>query len=130
MPSVMQMTSGTRGVERFENGVRGIRRRHENQRRIRAGLANRIRDRVEHRHVKVLGASLAGRHARDHFGAVLDHLLRVEAAFAPGEALHDDARLFVDENAHDSEVEEAKDAEDVKEHTSSHQNFLHSFHRL
>jgi hypothetical protein len=28
-------------------------------------------------------ASLARSHARDHFGAVLDHLLRMEAAFAP-----------------------------------------------
>ena len=38
MPSVMQMTSGNLGVERFENGVRGIWRRNENHRGVRAGL--------------------------------------------------------------------------------------------
>jgi hypothetical protein len=42
----------------------------------------------------------------------------VKAAFAPGEALHDDAGFFIDKDAHDSDVEEAKDAEDVKERST------------
>src|SRR5579863_5005815 len=45
-------------------------------------------------------ATLAGRYAGDDFRAVVDHLLRVEAAFAAGEALDENARLFVDEDAH------------------------------
>jgi len=55
---------------------------------------------VEHGPAEVLGAALAGRHAAHYLGAVIHHLLRVERAFGAGEALHDDLRIFVDENAH------------------------------
>ena len=82
------------GVDRFENRVRRKRRRHENHRRIRARFAHRVRDRIEYRHAEMLRAALARRHAADHFGAVLDHLLRVKAAFAPGKALHE-RRVFL-----------------------------------
>ena len=64
------------------------------------GLAHGLADGVEDRNAEMLGAALAGRHAGDNFRAVLDHLLRVEAAFAAGEALHDQASVLVDQNAH------------------------------
>ena len=73
------------GIDRLENRVRGKRRRHKNYGRVRARFANRVRNGVEHVHVLVLRASLARRNARDHRSAVFNHLLRVEAAFAPGE---------------------------------------------
>ena len=79
MPSVMQTTSGKPASMRLENGVGGVRRRHENDRGIRVGLARRFGDGVEHRHVVVQRAALAGRDAGDDLGAVSDHLLRVEA---------------------------------------------------
>ncbi len=45
-------------------------------------------------------AALAGRDAGDDIAAVVDHLLGVEAALVAGDALNEDRRLFVDENAH------------------------------
>jgi hypothetical protein len=39
----------------------------------------------------------------------------VECTFTARESLNKDARFFVYEYAHDNEVEEAKDVEDVKE---------------
>src|SRR5579859_3426320 len=45
-------------------------------------------------------SAFCGGDAADHVGAVLNHLLSVEGAFAAGEALHDDFCFFVDENAH------------------------------
>ena len=50
--------------------------------------------------IVVQRAALARGDAGDDFGAVGNHLARVEAAFAAGETLHDDASLFVDQNAH------------------------------
>src|ERR1019366_10502811 len=80
--------------------VREIRRRQENRGRVAASFATRVRDRVKHRHALVLGASLAWRHARDDFRAVFDHLRSMKTAFATGKPLHNDARIFVYENAH------------------------------
>ena len=48
----------------------------------------------------VRGAAFAGRDAADDFGAVLDHLLRVERAFAAGQALHEELCFLVDQDAH------------------------------
>ena len=45
-------------------------------------------------------AAFAGRDACDNFGVVIQHLLRVKAAFAAGDSLHDDARVLVNQNAH------------------------------
>ena len=46
------------------------------------------------------GAALAGRHAADDVGAVVDHFLGVEGADAAGEALDEDRGVLVDENCH------------------------------
>ncbi len=50
------------------------------------------------------GAALAGRHAADDVGAVVDHFLGVEGADAPGEALDEDRGVLVDENGHVSDL--------------------------
>ena len=105
MPSVMQTTSGNSALDGFEDCVRGIRRRHENNRRVGAGFVHGLGDGVEYGPVKMLCAALAGRDAADDLRAVLNHLLRVEAAFASGEALDDDASIFVNENAHVLSIE-------------------------
>src|SRR6266849_4744143 len=55
---------------------------------------------VEDGALEMLGAAFAGRHTPNHVRAVLDHLLCVEGTFAAGEALDDQARLFVNENTH------------------------------
>ena len=45
-------------------------------------------------------AAFAWGHAADDIGAVADHFLGVEGGLVAGESLHDDAGLFVDQNAH------------------------------
>ena len=54
---------------------------------------------IGHRALELL-AALARRDAADDLRAVLHHLLRVERAVAPGDALHDQRRVVVDEDAH------------------------------
>src|SRR5437588_10960976 len=46
------------------------------------------------------GAALARRDAAQDVGAVGDHLLRVKRPLVAGEALHHDARRFVEQDAH------------------------------
>jgi hypothetical protein len=41
-------------------------------------------------------AAFAGRDATDHVRAVFDHLLRVKSSFLSGDALHNQARVFID----------------------------------
>src|SRR5579871_158679 len=48
----------------------------------------------------MLRAALARRNPRNHFGAVLDHLTRMKAAFAASQALHNDLGFFINQNAH------------------------------
>lgn len=50
-------------------------------------------DTVKHGKVKVRLATLAGRHAADHLGAIFQRLLAVEGALLAGEALADDFRV-------------------------------------
>ncbi|MOA67876.1 hypothetical protein D3C78_1952300 [compost metagenome] len=47
-----------------------------------------------------LHAALTGGQTRDDLGAVLDHLGGVEGPFAARDALHQEARVVVDEDAH------------------------------
>src|SRR4029079_19076322 len=59
-------------------------------------------DGVEHRDTPVEGrlAALARRHAGDERGPVLEHRPAVELALEAGDALDDEARVAVDEDAH------------------------------
>src|ERR1700751_2519068 len=74
--------------------------RNENKRSFRSLFRNGLGDGVEHRHAEVLRTTLTGRHSGNHFRVVIKHLLRVKTAFATGDALHDDACVLVDQNAH------------------------------
>ena len=80
------------GVGRFHDRVGRKRRRHEDHRRVGAGLLDRVAHGVEDRPAFVRRAALAGRDAADDGGAVRRRLLRVERAFAAGEALDEQAR--------------------------------------
>ena len=73
---------------------------HEDHAGVGAGGLDGLLAGVEDRHAEHFLAALAGGHAGDDLGAVLHHLLGVEAAFAAGEALDDDFRLGVDKDAH------------------------------
>ncbi len=88
------------GVGGFENGVGGEWRRNENDGGVGAGGFYGFADGVEDGAFEMLRAAFAGRDAADDVGAVVDHLLRVESAFAAGETLDDEACFFVYENAH------------------------------
>ena len=67
------------------------------------GLADRLLHRVSKtgNAVHALAAS-ARRHPADHVGPVVDHLLGVKAGDAAGDALDDDRRRPVHEDAHDT----------------------------
>src|SRR6266851_8165720 len=84
----------------LENRVSREGRRNENHGSIRARGFRGIGDGVEHRALEVLRAAFSGGNAAHNIRAVFDHLLRVKGAFAAGEALNDQARFFIDENAH------------------------------
>jgi hypothetical protein len=89
------------GVRRFENRIRRERRRHVDDARCRPGVLHRIRHGVEHRQIQMLLAPTAGRDAADHACAVLDAVFAVKRALLASEALADDPRVLVDQNAHD-----------------------------
>src|SRR6267142_2368201 len=87
-------------IRSFENGIGGIRRRDEDHGSIRSRGFRGVGDSIENGPLEMLGAAFAGGDAADDIRSVLDHLLRVEGAFAAGEALDEQARFFVNENAH------------------------------
>src|SRR5271156_1152450 len=84
----------------FEDGIRGEGRRNKDYRGVGARGFYGFGYGVEYRTLEMLGAAFAGGDSADDVGAVFDHLLRVKRAFAAGEALDDEARFFVYENAH------------------------------
>ena len=88
------------GVCGFENRVRGVRRRDKNYRSTRCGSLHGFGDGVEYGSLKMFRAALAGSDTANDIRTVLDHLLCVESSFTPGKALHDEFRLFVDQDTH------------------------------
>src|SRR2546429_5370819 len=88
------------GVRGFEDGVGGVRRRNKNDGGVCAGSFRGVSDGVEDGAFKMFRSTFAGCDAANHVGAVFEHLLRVESAFTAGEALHDEARFFVHQDAH------------------------------
>src|ERR1700676_4228370 len=85
---------------RFHHGIGGVRRRPENHGSVCSGLLHGIGGGVEDRDAEMSLTALSGGDAPDHLGAVVDGSLRVEAGFAAGESLEDDARVLIDEDAH------------------------------
>src|SRR5438093_2207362 len=86
-------------VERLQDRVRGGGRGHEDDRRIRIRRDERVADGVVDGDAVDLGTAGARLHAPDDVRPVLLHLPGVEAALA-ADALDDDARPLVDEDAH------------------------------
>ena len=84
----------------LENRVGGKRRRHKDHGRVGAGLCHGIGHGVEHRPALVRRSALARRHAADHLRAVLRAALGVEGAFLARNALHNQPRIFVNQNCH------------------------------
>src|SRR5258708_2326512 len=84
----------------FENGIGSERRRYKDNGGVRASFSRGFGKRVEHRTIKMLGATLAGSHAANNVGAVFDHLPGVKTALTSRESLDEEARLFVDEDTH------------------------------
>ena len=100
MPSVMQTIERQAGGGGFEDAVRGKGRRDEDHGDVGAGLLHGFFDGVEDGPALVRGAALAGRDAADDSLPllVLRAALGVKGAFAAGDALHDQAGVFVDKN--------------------------------
>ena len=100
MPSVMQTTSGTpaSAASMMASAANG------GGTKITDALApvsfTASRDGVEHRQIEMRCAALARRHAADDLRSVGDRLLSVKCAFLAREALHDQARILVDQYAH------------------------------
>src|SRR6266850_1394661 len=88
------------GVSGFQNGVGGVGWGNENYGSVCSRGFRGVGDGVEDRALKVLGATFARSDTANHVRAVFDHLLCVEGAFATGEALDDETRFFVNQNAH------------------------------
>src|SRR6266446_9629256 len=87
-------------VGSFENGVGSVRWRNKNHGGVCAGGFGGVGDGVKDGAFEMFGAAFTGRDAADYIRAVLDHLLRVESAFAAGEALDDQTRFLINQNTH------------------------------
>ena len=87
------------GVGRFHDCVRGKCRRHVNHRSICACFFYCVRNSIENGNAFVRCAAFSGRHATDDVRSILNHLLRMKRAFFAGDSLHDQARVFINQNA-------------------------------
>ena len=100
MCSVITITVADACVDRLVGGVGGEARGHEDQRRVRAGLLDGLGDGVVDRDALDVLAALPWRDAGDDVRAVVAVAQAVEAALAPGQALHDEPRVLVDDDRH------------------------------
>src|SRR3954468_22528916 len=92
------------GVGGLEDRVGGEARRHEDHRDVRAGLGDRVAERVEHRDALDVLPGLAGGDAGDDVRPVVLVVERVERTLAPGDAGDDQLGVVVDENGHYAET--------------------------
>ena len=99
MPSVMATMTRDAGVGGFHDGVGGGGRRHEDHGGVGAGRRDGLGDGVEEGEALLGRAALAGHDAADDLRAVLAALDGVERA-GLAEALAEDARVLVNEDAH------------------------------
>src|SRR5215472_1882719 len=84
----------------FHDGICSKRRRDEDQRAVGAGLIQGFFDGVEDRPAFVRAAAFARGYATGDLRSVLGAGLSVERAFAAGQALHDHASRFINQDAH------------------------------
>ncbi len=95
---------GVEGFRGLHDGLACERRRDVDDRRVGVGRFDGITDRVPHGEVSPLKlnglTALAWRASADDGGAVLDHLVRMKATLAAGDALHDDLRVFGNPDRH------------------------------
>src|SRR6266540_2817438 len=87
-------------VDGFVDRVRREAGGDEDHRRVRAGLGDSVGDRVEDGDAVDVLAAFAGGHAGDHLRPVGAVAEAVEAALTPGQPLHDQPRVPVDDDRH------------------------------
>ena len=87
-------------IDGFENGIGRKGRRHIDDGGISAGFLAGFQHGVKTGKTDMRRATLAGRHAAHHLGAIGNRLLGVEGAVVAGDALADDLGVLVDENGH------------------------------
>ena len=91
------------GVDGLHYGVGCEGGRNEYEGHVRAGLVDRVRDRVVDGHrVLEQPAALSGRDAGDQVGAVLPAAAGMEAALPAGDPLHQESRVRVGENTQEA----------------------------
>jgi len=88
------------GIHRFEDRISSEGRRHKNHAGSCVCLLNRLFHRIEDRQPFDFLAPFAWRHSTDHLGAVIEAATGVEGTRAAGNALANNPRLLVDQNAH------------------------------
>src|SRR5579859_5080985 len=88
------------GIGSFEDSIGSVRRRHKDHGCVGGSSLHRFADRVKDWAFEMLRATFSGGHSADDVGAVLNHLLSVESAFAACNTLDDQARFFVNQDAH------------------------------
>ena len=94
------MVSFEARVQRFEHGRFGEFCGNKDDRRICIRGFNGFAHGVEHRNAQYVLTALARRYARDDVRAVSEHLLGMEGALAAGNALNDEPRVLIDNDAH------------------------------
>ena len=92
---------GNPRVGGFHDRVGGERWGYENHRRICPGSGNGLADRIENRQsIRIFLAPFAGGNATDYFRAILEAIFRVKRTGFTGDALTEDSRGLIDQNAH------------------------------
>ncbi len=84
------------GICRLKYRIRCKSRRHVDHRGIGPGLVDGFAHGIEYRQAQVNLATLARRHATDHFRAIGQRLLGMESTLLAGEALTEHLGIFVD----------------------------------
>ena len=88
-------------IGRFHNRVSRIRWRHKNDCGICARLVRRFLNGIEDRPALVCCPALAGSHTAHNLRAISSASLRVECAFAAGQALHNQSSSLINQYCHD-----------------------------
>ena len=88
----------------FHDGIGRKRRWNEDDRRVGIGGTYRLLHGIKYRPALMRATAFAGSDAADDLGAIFRACLSMERAFPAGEALHDDASRFINQNAHKNQT--------------------------